>query len=482
MLVYFQADLLTKSKDYYSAGGVNRLSRALEVFGGQWEKQMNPNNSPSDGLSKVKPSLDAFGNSVHVPSDCETWLEEHDRIAYSRNFSAQPIVVGHGETSPWKTCAIGCEFRSSVTLEGTNKADAIFGLSNEPSIESVIRSMESAQYYPENNIDNAHGKGFTVAMTTSLASDVPVGYFSWAEYDLMAPPKKKTKKAFAAAFISNCGGHNFRLEAITKLRDYGISIDSYGACLRNQDGHVNKLDTLRDYKFSLAFENSNEDDYITEKFWQSLVAGSVPVVIGAPNIYDFAPSPKSILYIQSVSDIERVANQMKHLATHEDAYNATLSWKYEGPSDSFKALVDMAVVHSCCRLCIHIGTKKRLEEEQQQKRPCLCKHDSVTTYHLFVRERGKFEMESIFLRSSNMTLAALHEAIVSKFTSLDYVPIFKSGRPKAIQGDDSLKIYKVYPVGMTQRQALYTWRFENDGEFQSYVEKHPCANFEVIFV
>lgn len=58
---------------------------------------------------------------------------------------------------PWKTCAIGCEFRSSVTLEGTNKADAIFGLSNEPSIESVIRSMESAQYYPENNIDNAHG-------------------------------------------------------------------------------------------------------------------------------------------------------------------------------------------------------------------------------------------------------------------------------------------------------------------------------------
>lgn len=78
-----------------------------------------------------------------------------------------------------------------------------------------------------------------MAMTTSLASDVPVGYFSWAEYDLMAPPKKKTKKAFAAAFISNCGGHNFRLEAITKLRDYGISIDSYGACLRNQDGHGN---------------------------------------------------------------------------------------------------------------------------------------------------------------------------------------------------------------------------------------------------
>ena len=76
-----------------------------------------------------------------------------------------------------------------------------------------------------------------MVMTTSLASDVPVGYFSWTEYDLMAPPKNKTQNALAAAFISNCGGHNFRLQAITKLREYGVSVDSYGACLRNKEGH-----------------------------------------------------------------------------------------------------------------------------------------------------------------------------------------------------------------------------------------------------
>ncbi|KAH7352530.1 hypothetical protein KP509_19G050000 [Ceratopteris richardii] len=342
--------------------------------------------------------------------------------------------------------------------------------------------MESSQYYPENNIDNAHRKGFTVVMTTSLLSDVPVGYFSWAEYDLMAPPKEKTKTVLAAAFISNCGGHNFRLEAITKLREYGVTIDSYGACLRNQDGNVNKLETLRDYKFSLAFENSNEDDYVTEKFWQSLVAGSIPVVIGAPNIHDFAPSSNAFLHIKSAADIEKVAKQMKHLATHEDSYNASLSWKFEGPSDAFKALVDMAVVHSSCRLCIHLGTKLRLEEDKQHKRPCKCKHDGVTTYHLFVRERGKFEMESIFLRSGNMTVAALHEAILSKFASMNYVPIFNSGRPKLIQGDGSLKLYKMYPVGMTQREALYSWRLESDKDVEAYVKEHPCAKLEVIFV
>lgn len=36
---------------------------------------------------------------------------------------------------------------------------------------------------------------------------------------------------------------------------------------------VDKVEALKHYKFSLAFENSNEEDYVTEKFFQSLVAG-----------------------------------------------------------------------------------------------------------------------------------------------------------------------------------------------------------------
>jgi glycoprotein 3-alpha-L-fucosyltransferase len=75
-----------------------------------------------------------------------------------------------------------------------------------------------------------------VAMTTSLRSDVPVGYFSWAEYRIMEPPKPKTKKSLAAAFISNCGAHNDRLQAMEQLMKNNVSIDSYGACLRNVNG------------------------------------------------------------------------------------------------------------------------------------------------------------------------------------------------------------------------------------------------------
>ncbi|KAJ8770396.1 hypothetical protein K2173_015010 [Erythroxylum novogranatense] len=57
-------------------------------------------------------------------------------------------------------------------------------------------------------------RGYDVVMTTSLSLDVPVGYFSWAEYDMMAPVQPKTEKALAAAFISNCGTRNFRLQRL----------------------------------------------------------------------------------------------------------------------------------------------------------------------------------------------------------------------------------------------------------------------------
>ncbi|KAD5318348.1 hypothetical protein E3N88_18294 [Mikania micrantha] len=219
----------------------------------------------------------------------------------------------------WRSCAVECKFGFD-----NKKADATFGLPNVAVTAGVLRSMESAQYYPENNIALARRKGYNIIMTTSLSSDVPVGYFSWAEYDIMGPVQPKSEKALAAAFISNCAARNFRLQALEGLEKSNIKIDSYGGCHRNRDGNVNKVEALKRYKFSLAFENSNEEDYVTEKFFQSLVAGSIPVVVGAPNIQDFAPAPGSILHIKDLKDIELIAKTMKHLAEDPIAYNESL--------------------------------------------------------------------------------------------------------------------------------------------------------------
>ncbi|THG12221.1 hypothetical protein TEA_011839 [Camellia sinensis var. sinensis] len=412
-------------------------------------------------------------NRLYRPSTISTEYREHvkDLSCLSQDLCR----------TDWKSCAVGCKFG----FNSDKKADATFGSPQLPETVGVLRSMESAQYYAENSMDLARRRGYSIVMTTSLSSDVPAGYFSWAEYDIMAPLEPKTEKALAAAFISNCGARNFRLQALEALEKADIKIDSYGNCHRNRDGRVEKVQALKRYKFSLAFENSNEEDYVTEKFLQSLVAGSVPVVVGAPNIQDFAPSPDSLLHIRELKDVESIAKTMKYLAGNDEAYNQTLRWKFEGPSDSFKALVDMAAVHSSCRLCIYLATKIREKEEKRPvflKRPCKCTRSLETVYHLYVRERGRFEMESIFLRSSKLTLEALELAVLSKFESLKHVPIWKPERPESIRGGDKLKIYRIYPVGKTQKEALYTFRFEGDANFSSHIETNPCAKFEVIFV
>ncbi|XP_075674355.1 glycoprotein 3-alpha-L-fucosyltransferase A-like isoform X1 [Castanea sativa] len=430
--------------------------------------------------------LDSWGvnNRFSESESCEDWLEKEDAVVYSRDFEKEPVFVS-GAEKEWKSCSVGCQFG----FNPSRAPDAAFGSPQQAGTASVLRSMESAQYYSENNLDQARRRGYNVIMTTSLSSDVPVGYFSWAEYDIMAPVQPKTENALAAAFISNCGARNFRLQALEGLEKSNIKIDSYGGCHRNRDGRgahlMDKVEALKHYKFSLAFENSNEEDYVTEKFFQSLVAGSVPVVVGAPNIQDFAPSPSSILHIRDLGDIEPIAKKMKYLAENPDAYNQSLRWKYEGPSDSFKALVDMAAVHSSCRLCIHLATTIREKEEKSpgfKKRPCKCTSGLETVHHVYVRERGAFELKSIFLRSGNITLQALQSAVLSKFNSSKHVPIWKQERPESIRGGNELKVYRIYPVGITQRQALYTFRFKGDADLQSHVESNPCAKFEVIFV
>ncbi|XWS68026.1 hypothetical protein CRYUN_Cryun04dG0054900 [Craigia yunnanensis] len=425
--------------------------------------------------------IEALGDDQNsVTESCEQWLEREDAVVYSRDFGNDPIWVS-GAEQEWKTCDVSCTFG----FDPSKKPDAAFGLPQQSGVASVLRSMESASYYLENNIAQARRRGYDIVMTTSLSSDVPVGYFSWAEYDIMAPVMPKTEKAIAAAFISNCGARNFRLEALVGLEKANIKIDSYGGCHRNRDGRVDKVEALKRYKFSLAFENSNEEDYVTENFFQSLVAGTVPVVVGAPNIEDFAPSPGSILHIKELEDVQSVAKRMKYLAENPDAYNQSLRWKYEGPSDSFKALVDMAAVHSSCRLCIHLATVIREKEEKSsdfKKRPCKCTRGSETVYHLYVRERGRFEMNSIFLRSGKLTLEALEAAVLMKFKSLKHVPVWKQERPESIRGGDELKVYRIYPVGLTQRQALYNFKFKGDADLRSYIENNPCTKFEVIFV
>lgn len=85
-------------------------------------------------------------------------------------------------------------------------------------------------------------------------------------------------------------------------------------------------------------------------------------------------------------------------------------------------------------------------------------------------------------RSRSMTLKALEAAVLTHFKSRKHVPIWKPERPESLRGGDELKVYRIYPLGLTQRRALYTFKFKGDADLKNHIENNPCAKFEVIFV
>lgn len=48
------------------------------------------------------------------------------------------------------------------------------------------------------------------------------------------------------------------------------------------------------------------------------------MVVGAPNILEFAPSPDAVLHIKELKDIAPVAKTMKYLDENPDAFNHSL--------------------------------------------------------------------------------------------------------------------------------------------------------------
>ena len=65
----------------------------------------------------------------------------------------------------------------------------------------------------------------------------------------------------------------------------------WASSLKTYKGSVlKKVDTLKNYKFSIVYENCKEvPGYITEKIFNSFEAGCVPIYWGAPNITSYIP-------------------------------------------------------------------------------------------------------------------------------------------------------------------------------------------------
>jgi len=213
------------------------------------------------------------------------------------------------------------------------RRSTLLGLKKYPGQLWVSWTAESDQHYPL-QADMEFRRLFDVSVGFDRHSTVWHTYMPsfavWGER-MSAPVPEKTQAAPAVLFQSAMSDRSGRNEYLKTLLAE-MRVDSYGKFLNNKslanddDRSASKIQTIGSYHFCLAFENARQSDYVTERLFQPLLAGTVPVYRGAPNVADFAP-PGSYINADHFSSPRDLAQHLLHLAATPEEYDRYFDWR-----------------------------------------------------------------------------------------------------------------------------------------------------------
>lgn len=183
----------------------------------------------------------------------------------------------------------------------------------------------------------------------------------------------KSNDYFALLMASNCQQEaEHRLEYTRMLMESGIRVISLGKCMhshdstklfpdchRHGDERGDKKCIISKFKFYLAFENSRFDDYVTEKFWEVLDVGTIPVYRGAPNIKQLVPNAHSAIFADDFDTPKDLADYMKLVGNNQQLYDEYFDWKEMPLSPEFVRLYKNSWRDVQCNICEYYSKYRR---------------------------------------------------------------------------------------------------------------------------
>jgi len=148
----------------------------------------------------------------------------------------------------------------------------------------------------------------------------------------------KTKKcsiitSYSSRMVSKQSIYHERVEFVKKILQTNLDVDVYGNNWENsgiQDSRIkgtikNKKHALLPYEFSIAIENSVEQDYFTEKITDCILTNTTPIYYGCPKIDRFF---NNVYQLDNLSSLDQLYEFLKGPAL-DQTYNKTLmSTKY----------------------------------------------------------------------------------------------------------------------------------------------------------
>jgi hypothetical protein len=143
--------------------------------------------------------------------------------------------------------------------------------------------------------------------------------------------QNKNKNKYINFLYSSPNG-NIRNQYLNFLNLNNIQVDSLGLWMNNKKilenrkltKEENKLNNISQYKYTIAFENSFNHEYISEKIWEPLIVKSIPIYHGGDSVFKIF-NKKKIIYVKNKYDFRKSLNRMKEIDINKNLYEDLLN-------------------------------------------------------------------------------------------------------------------------------------------------------------
>lgn len=197
--------------------------------------------------------------------------------------------------------------------------------------------------------------------TASFMSSVPLSPFSFDNYNLTVPAVDFNDTLASASYLidSSCSTQASKRHRWVGAIQKHFPVAFYGSCSHNTDlpdgmslsNREDRVKLHRKHRFNLAFESSNEKDYITETIFDAFQSGSLPVVLGPSNIESHFP-PNSFINAGSFQYWDDLGKYVKQVAENKTLWESYFEWRKDPDAlNAFRERFSFTKTPAACRTC-----------------------------------------------------------------------------------------------------------------------------------
>lgn len=168
------------------------------------------------------------------------------------------------------------------------------------------------------------------------------------------------KSDFCSYVVSNGVGDEIRTRFFEELCKYK-KVNSGGTYQNNigmPEGIPDKLDFQKKHRFSICFENSSHDGYITEKLMEGFAAQTIPIYWGAHNVTDVF-NKNAMVIVKDENDISRAVEEIKAIDNNYERYMEMLRQPALVNSDYIETIYENLEQFLIHIFSVPIGVAKR---------------------------------------------------------------------------------------------------------------------------